>query len=165
MRVGAQVGATGELGSSVGHGHERSSKFTSGANGGRRRIAAGARARARNEGGGVLWARRHVEAVSPTFVAYRSTDMGAEAVATCGGTGGQWRKAVPPPASVCRPHGTGLGHLRVSRALGPQWRRRWPQTAGFPAPRRARAIRVRLGRHDAGARTLAPNRFEQPFSN
>jgi hypothetical protein len=54
VRVGAQVGSRGSLGSSVSHGRERSSKLTGGAYGRRRRIAARAQARARKEGGGVL---------------------------------------------------------------------------------------------------------------
>jgi hypothetical protein len=58
--------------------------------------------------------------------------MGTEAVATCGGAGGQWRMAVRTLASTRRPRGTGLSHSRASSALGEQWRWRGPRTAGFP---------------------------------
>jgi hypothetical protein len=57
--------------------------------------------------------------------------MGAEAVTTCGGADGQWWMVVHPPASVHRPRGTSLGHLRASLALGAQWRRHQPRTTGF----------------------------------
>jgi hypothetical protein len=59
--------------------------------------------------------------------------MGVEAVATCGGAGGQWRMVVRPPVSTHRPGGTGLSPSRASSALGVQWQRRGPQTAGFPS--------------------------------
>jgi hypothetical protein len=57
--------------------------------------------------------------------------MGAEAVATCGGAGGQWRMAVRPPASAHGPRGTGLNPSRASSTLGAQWRRCGPRTARF----------------------------------
>jgi hypothetical protein len=57
--------------------------------------------------------------------------MGAEAVATCGRAGSQWRMAVRPPANTHRLRGTGLSFSRASLALGVQWRWRGPQTAGF----------------------------------
>jgi hypothetical protein len=40
--------------------------------------------------------------------------------------------AVRPPASAHGPRGTGLNPSRASSALGVQWQRRGPRTAGFP---------------------------------
>jgi hypothetical protein len=57
--------------------------------------------------------------------------MGTEAVATCGGAGGQWRMAVRPPASTHSPRGTDLSPSHASSTLGVQWRWREPRTAGF----------------------------------
>jgi hypothetical protein len=57
--------------------------------------------------------------------------MGAEAVATCGGAGGQWSMAVRPRASTHRQRGTGLSPSRASLALGVKWWQCGPQTAGF----------------------------------
>jgi hypothetical protein len=76
--------------------------------------------------------------------------MGAEAVATCGGAGDQWRMAVRPPASTHRPRGTVLSPSRVSSALGSQWRRRVPRTAGFPGA--SACARVGYGGVDVAAR-------------
>jgi hypothetical protein len=48
-----------------------------------------------------------------TFMAYRSEGMGTKAVGNVQRTGGQWRMAVRPLASVCRPRVTGLSlHAR-----------------------------------------------------
>jgi hypothetical protein len=75
--------------------------------------------------------RRCVEAVSPDLCGLQEHRHGAEAVATCGGADDLWWMVVRPPASVHRPRGTILGHLRASLAVGALWRRRQPRTAGF----------------------------------
>jgi hypothetical protein len=73
------------LGSSVGHGRERSSNFTSDANGGRRRTAVGLGHVRGKKVEGFYRVDDASRQFRPSLVTYRSIGMGAEAVATCGG--------------------------------------------------------------------------------
>jgi hypothetical protein len=81
------------LGSSVGHGRERSSKFTGGANGGRCRTAVGLGHARGKKGEGFYRLDDASRRFRSSFMTYRSIGMGAEAVATCGGAAakGRWR--------------------------------------------------------------------------
>jgi hypothetical protein len=73
------------LGSSVGHRRERSSKFTGAASGGRRRTAVRLGHARGKKGEGFYRLDNASRRLRPSFMTYRSIDMSAEAVATCGG--------------------------------------------------------------------------------
>jgi hypothetical protein len=86
--------------------------------------------RARERSRGCFIGSRRVETVSPHLRGLQELKHGHGGDGDVPRTGGQWRMVVRLPASAHRARGTGLGHLRASIALGAQWRRRGPQTAG-----------------------------------